>query len=96
LFATWFTYDSDGKGMWLVMPRAEKIGQRQYAGPMYRTTGPEFDAYDPSRVVISEVGRGTFSFSDANSGSFSYRVNGVNGQKPIGRYQFAVPATVCQ
>jgi hypothetical protein len=60
IFATWFTYDADGKGMWLVVPRADLQPQMddmdpygygmmapkafEYIGTVYRTTGPAFNA----------------------------------------------------
>src|SRR5580704_3557536 len=61
LFATWFTYDTDGSGLWLVMPNGTKTGSNTYAGPLYRTTGPAFSAspWSPSGVNPSSVGTAT-------------------------------------
>ena len=44
LFATWFTYDVDGSGMWLVMSDGNQTAPNKYEGPLYRTTGPGFNA----------------------------------------------------
>ena len=41
------------------------------------------------------MGTGTFTFTDANNGTFNYTVNGVTQSKPIARYIYATPATVC-
>jgi hypothetical protein len=97
LFATWFTYDADGSGMWLVMSNGAKVGDNQYSGALYRTTGPAFDAapFDPSRVTVTQVGSATFTFSDANNGTFSYTVNGVAQSKAITRQVYANPAPTC-
>ena len=45
-FISWLTYDVDGSQMWLVIPRAERVGPYRYAGPMYRARGPAFDQLD--------------------------------------------------
>jgi hypothetical protein len=97
LFATWFTYDTDGSGMWLVMSHGAKTGDSTYSGPLYRTTGPAFSAipWDQSQVVATPVGTATFTFSDPNNGTFAYTVNSVTQSKPIAREIFASPAPTC-
>ena len=54
IFATWFTYDLSGKGLWLVDDRAQ-TAPGVYSGTLYTTTGPAFDAvpFNPSQVVPS-------------------------------------------
>jgi len=98
LFATWFTYEAGGKGLWLVMPAGAKTGASTYAGDLYRTTGPAFDAtpWDPGRVVATKVGSATFSFTDATNGTFTATVNGTTQAKAITRQLFSTPATVCR
>lgn len=98
LFATWFTYGANGKGMWLVMSDGARTGASTYSGPLYRTTGPAFNAnpWSPSGVTVIPVGTATFSFTDANNGTFSYAVDGVSQSKPITRQVYAAPATVCR
>ncbi len=89
LFATWFTYDLDGSGMWLVMPRGERIGEAKFQGPLYRTTGPAFNQpFNPALFKATEVGAATLDFSDTNNGLFTYRVNNVTQSKPITRQIF--------
>ncbi len=98
LFATWFTYDAEGRGQWLVLPGASRTGASTYSGTLYRTTGPAFDAspWDPSQVRATAVGTGTFDFSDPNNGTFSYAVDGARGAKAITRQVFAGPKSVCR
>lgn len=76
IFASWFTYDPSGRGWWLVMT-ANKIGPNQYQGQLFETHGPPFNAvpFIPSMVVPSLVGTGTLTFTDANTGNFSYTVD---------------------
>jgi len=95
LFATWYTYGADGTDMWLVMDSASKVADRTYRGTVYRTTGAPFNAYDPSRFSAAQVGTGTFMFTDARNGTFSYSVDGSSQTKPITRYEFSSPPTNC-
>jgi len=97
LFATWFTYDTDGTGLWLVMPNGAKTSDTSWSGPLYRTTGPAFNAnpWTSANVVATPVGTATFSFSDGDNGTFSYNVNGTAQSKAIVREIFATPAPTC-
>jgi YVTN family beta-propeller protein len=98
LFVTWFTYGSDGRGMWLVGSNISKNGNANYAGTLYRTTGPPIGAspWDPSRVVRTPVGSIDFTFTDANNGSMNYTLDGFVQSKAITRQVFASPTTVCR
>jgi hypothetical protein len=97
VFATWFTYDTDGRGMWLVMPNGARTGPGAYSGALYRTTGPAFSAQPwVGTVAATEMGRASFLFSDAEHGTFTYTVGSVTQSKPIVRQVYASPATVCR
>ena len=101
IFATWFTYDHDHTPMWLVVTAA-KTGPGIYAGTLLRTIGPPFKAVPfppvgaPGGVTGTNVGTATFSFTDGNSASFAYTVNGVSQTKVITREVFQPPGTTCQ
>ena len=84
IFATWFTYDTDGSGLWLVMANGVKTAPGTYSGALYRTTGPAFSSapFNPAMVSATPVGTGTFTFNDADTGTFAYTVNGVTQSKP--------------
>jgi len=100
IFATWFTYDATGKGMWLVMA-ATKTANGVYTGTLYRlSAGPAFDA-DPFPPVGSPggaegrvVGTGTLGFADTDNGSFAYTVDGIPQTKTITREVFG-PLPTC-
>ncbi len=98
LFATLFTYDAQGKGLWLVMSRGERTGNRTYSGTLYRTTGPVFNSTNWSGTPIGYTTMGTmnFTFINGNSGLLSYDVNGVPVSKLIERLTFASPMPTCQ
>jgi hypothetical protein len=89
IFATWFTYDLTGKGLWLTMT-APKSAPNTYSGTLYATTGPAFDAvpFDPAKVMLTQVGNATLTFTDASNGSFVYTVNGITQTKAITRQVF--------
>lgn len=95
VFATWFTYDADGP-MWLVMSSAQRqANTNTYTGAIYRTTGSPFNAFDPSKVAVTQVGNATLTFTDANNGSFQYTVNGVSQAKAITRQIYSSPLPTC-
>lgn len=106
LFATWFTYEAGGtaanpaKGMWLVMSQGDNTGPGVYTGVLQRTTGPNpftsSGAFDPNLVQRTTVGNATFRFTDANTGTFTYTVNGITQTKTIQRLAFSGPPTVCK
>jgi hypothetical protein len=97
IFATWFTYDLDRTPMWLSVT-APKTAAGTYGGTLYRTTGPAFNAipFMPANIVATAVGTATFTFTDGNTGTFNYTVNGVAQTKAITREVFVAPGTVCQ
>jgi hypothetical protein len=97
LFATWFTYATDGSPLWL-SATAQKTGIRAYAGTLYRTTGPAFSAtpWNPASVTVTAVGSVALTFADGNRATFAYTVNGISQLKSITREVFNAPGTVCQ
>jgi hypothetical protein len=103
IFATWYTYYVDGSPLWLSV-LAGRVGTTStYTGPLVRTAGPRFDAYDPAKVVAVPVGTATLSFADGNNATFAYGTNGAGGlpianqAKAITRFLFAANGgTICQ
>jgi hypothetical protein len=96
IFATWFTYDTDGAPLWLSVI-ADKSAPAVYTGPLVRTTGPAFNAtpFDPTRIATTTVGTATLSFANGNLASFAYTVNGTSQTKTITRQILRSPGTVC-
>ena len=97
IFATWFTYDTDGSPLWL-SATANKSSAGVFTGTLYRTTGPAFNAlpFSPSQVVATPVGTLTLSFASGDTATFAYVVNGVSQSKTIMRQVFRTPGTLCQ
>ncbi len=101
IFATWFTYDTSGQPLWLVVT-AKKTGPGIYSGDLYRTSGARYNAFSPASVVSSKVGTATFTFADGNNATFDYTVQlagmgaPVHQQKQITREIFTAPGTTCK
>lgn len=93
IFASWFTYDANGKGWWLVMT-ATKMAPNTYSGTLFQGTGPAFNAMPfpplgaPGGAAPAAVGAGTLTFTDASNASFTYTVNGITQTKAITRQLF--------
>jgi hypothetical protein len=97
IFATWFTYDTDGRPLWLSSTLAQGAGQ-SFSGTLIQTAGPAFSAvpFDPAQVTRTNVGTATFTFTDGNTGSFDYTAKSITQHKAITRELFNPPAgTVC-
>jgi subtilase family serine protease len=96
IFASWFTYDTNDRPMWLVAA-APQTGDMSYSGTLYRTTGPAFNSvpFNPASVVATPVGSVTFTFADGNNATFAYTVNGVSQAKAITREIFGSSGTAC-
>jgi hypothetical protein len=89
LFAVWFVYNQTGQPVWYTLQPGTWTAPTIYTGPVYKTTGPYYGGpFDPRQVGITQVGTATLSFTDSNSGTFSYTVEGVTGSKPITRLPF--------
>ena len=97
LFATWFTYEASGRGMWIVAPRMDRTTGNTYTGPLFRTTGPAFNAnpWNPAGVVVTPAGTATFAFTSADAGSFTYTLNNITQTKAITTQRFSTP-TYCR
>ena len=97
IFATWFTYDFDGAPLWLAVT-AEMVTEGVYAGTLYRTSGPAFNAvpFDPNDVTRTPAGSASLVFYNSNTARFEYTLDSVSQGKQITRQVFRVPGTVCQ
>jgi hypothetical protein len=103
IFATWYTYDLDRSPLWLTALAQRQPGGNVFTGPIYRTSGPRFDAFDSKRVVTTPVGTATLSFVDGNNATFAYTVQyaslpgPVVQTKAITRFRFAPSGgVICQ
>ena len=89
-FLAWYTYDSIGKPTWFVISSCPLVGSG-CTGDIYSVVGgtPLGVPWNGNGKVVTKVGTGTFAYSDNNTGTLNYSVNGVNGTKQITRQVFA-------
>jgi hypothetical protein len=98
VFATLFTYDASGKGLWLVMSAGTRQTDGSYLGDLYRTAGPAFNANPFTPIGASDVttvGSMRLRFTDGNNGTLTYTYNGVTVTKAITRQVFASTVPAC-
>jgi hypothetical protein len=95
LFGVWYTYGSDGRATWLVMPDGAWTGNI-FKGALYTTTGSAWlgATYNPNLLRVSTVGELTLDFNAGNAlGQFQYQFSagpfaGTAQTKPIVRQPF--------
>jgi len=97
LFATWFTYDAEGRDTWLVASNLQWSTRNTYTGTLYRTTGPAFNAapFDPAKVTRTPAGTLTVQVIDFDNAMLSATVDGVTVTKPLAKQVFASPEPYC-
>ncbi len=84
-FVTMFVYDASGNPIWYVASNCVTTGMG-CSGTLYRTAGgqsPTVPWVGPITAIA--VGSVTLSFSDLDTGTLSYTINGVSASKPIVR-----------
>ncbi len=88
LFATLFTYETGGAGLWLVMSDGARQADGSYKGILYRTTGSAFNAVPFNTVNATAVGNMTLRFSNKNLATLVYDFEGKTVSKTITRQVF--------
>jgi hypothetical protein len=77
MFVTWFTYDANRKGWWLVMI-ANKTAEGVYKGDLLETSGPAFSTvpFNPSGSAVTnrKVGSGTLDFVSTEGPKFEIEI----------------------
>jgi hypothetical protein len=98
IFATLFTYDAAGRPLWLSMSDGKRTTGDNFTGALARTTGPAFNANPFTPITsanITQVGTMSFSFTDGDTGTMTYTVNGVSVTKNIQRFEFGAIKPSC-
>jgi hypothetical protein len=102
IFATLFTYDQNGRDLWLAMSNGPLqpggTTSVSYQGTLYRTTGAPFNAvpFPPNTAAnATAVGNMRFEFTNGNTGKLTYDFNGATVVKNIQRQVFGEARTSC-
>jgi hypothetical protein len=95
IFATLFTYATNGQGMWLVMPEGRRQADGSFSGALYRTQGPAFNAQPWFAINFASVGTMRLRFANGETGTLEYSVDGASVSKAITRQVFGTPVPLC-
>ena len=99
IFATLFTYDANGKGIWPFMSAGRRQQDGSYLGDLYLATrGSPFNAQPFVPVDGSsyrKVGTMRFAFPSGTAGTLTYSIDGVTVVKSITRQVFSTPTPAC-
>jgi lysyl endopeptidase len=95
VFATLFTYAADNRDMWLVASDLRGSLDSGFTGPLYRISGPAFNAQPWTPVSVVPVGSMSLSFTTGNAATLIYTVDGVRVTKQIQRQVFGSQPTQC-
>jgi hypothetical protein len=92
IFATMFVYGADNTARWFsASALAPSGGGTTWSGSLAQTTGTYYGAPWAGNAAVTTVGTMTVSFSNANTGTLSYTVNGVAVNKAISRFSLRAP-----
>ena len=96
IFATWFTYDTQGNAIWWSMT-AHQVALGVFTGMLVETWGPPVTTtpFEPNDVKLAtNPGEATLTFTSATTGTFETRMGGVNQTKAITVQAFG-PVPTC-
>jgi hypothetical protein len=98
LFPTWFTYDSDGKPLWLIVSGAQRQADGSYTGDIFRTTGVAFGQINGTTSSLSrtKIGNSQLRFNGRDNLVFSYTIGQQTQSKTLRRLRLGEFSPVCE
>ena len=92
IFGTMFVYGADNTARWFSVTLSPTGGTTTWSGPLDQTTGSYYGTtWNNGSVTHNVVGNMTVTFANANAGTLTYSVNGVNVTKSISRFNLRGP-----
>lgn len=89
LVAGWYLYNNTGQPTWYIMPGCTwNASFTTCNGNVVAATGSWLGAYNSAQFQSNVIGTVSFSFTNATTGTMSWVVNGIAGQKNISKIQF--------
>lgn len=91
IFVAMYTYDAVGNPIWYVVTNCPVIASG-CTGDMFKVNGGSAptSVWKPNLALV-KVGTATLAFSDANTGTMNFSINGIPGSKAITRQVFRLP-----
>ena len=96
LFTVLFSYGDDGRATWLAGPDVERQADGGFSGTLYRASGPAFDTAPWQPASASAAGTMALRFSDGETGTLTYTVDGRSVEKQITRYVTSPSSPACR
>jgi hypothetical protein len=96
IFATLFTYDTNGRDLWLVASALARQPDGSYSGSLYSTQGPSFDSRQWTSASATAAGSMRLVFAAGDRATLEYDYAGARVTKQITRQLFAPTAPSCQ
>ena len=89
VFATWYTYDLEGKATWYFMPSGRQSSPGVFAGDLYRTTGATWvgQHYSSDSTRVFKVGTMELRLEGSSTG-MKATVDGTTVTTPLQRFDF--------
>ena len=95
MFATLFVYGGNGRTQWYVMSAGLRQNDGSFTGALFQTQGPIFNSQPFPLPQVTQVGNMTLRFSNGETGTLTYTVNGTAVTKQIVRQVFSSPVPIC-
>jgi hypothetical protein len=98
LVPTWFTYDTDGKPLWLLVSGATKQPDGSYVGDIFRATGTAYNQINNSAALrtINKLGSARLTFNASGTLTFNYTLNGTSQSKTLQRVLLGASTPTCE
>jgi hypothetical protein len=77
------------------MSAGRRQGDGSFAGELYRTRGPAFNASPWVTATATQVGTMQLRFTNGMNGTLTYTVDGTSVTKVITRQEFSSPVPSC-
>ncbi len=96
LFATLFTYASDGRDLWMVASSLDRQSDGSFSGSLYSTFGSPFYTAAWQAYAATDVGRMTLRFASGEAGTLDYSVSGTRVIRNIVRQVIGSTVPFCR
>ena len=89
MVSIWYTYTGGNRPLWIIMAGGTWVNATTFTGDLFITSATtQAGIFDPAHTSNRKVGTGTFTFSSASTGSFTWTIDGVTVTKVFQRQEF--------
>jgi len=91
-----YTFDTDRKGLWILLQNVVRAGDGSYTGDLLRFRGSPFFSVPFSIETPVKVGTMRLEFTSGDEGRIDFSVDGVAVSKTMQRLVFGSPGVLCR